>query len=273
MKLCRTGIIGFVFMIAPLMLGAADWSEWNLKALSSTNENARTMTVFEGEGGRQFTLSYESEPGAAVMKKVVELRDLVYSWSELQLRSLTIIVAGDSVEAIAIPEKLVLAGTDVAVHLPAGLGFYYRDYIQFDFRMVKDSISMRIAGRYIDRAGLATLMQRAIENPLTFADKTNYMARLDRLDRELEELTARHGKLVREHELLRHGTLYLLNTGFLCGPSDIPLKSVKRAVALKSANPKYDVDRIRDELKKEGIKLSGGEVEMIFAVYFNEWEP
>jgi len=250
-----------------------NFSTIGLTLVSQTNqEDGRVVASLKDASGRECSISWESAPDAANLRKIAELRDIVHSWAGLEVRTLSIILSGQTVEAVVVPERLTIEGTDVARFMPAGIGFYYREYVQFDFRMVKDSISMRIAGRFIDRVGLATLIQRAIDNPLTFADKTNYMARLDRLDRLLEELVARNARLEREHQLLRHATLRLFNTGFLCGPDEIPEKSVKRAVAIKTANPKFDADALRDALRKEGIKLSGGEVELILAIFFNEWD-
>ena len=277
MKAQMYALVFLILMLAQASLLRADdipeFKTIGYTLISLTNqEDGRSTATLRDAAGRESTVTWDLTPDPGSLRKIAELRDIAYSWTDMDVRSLSIILSGLTVEAVIIPERLTIEGNDIARFLPAGLGFYYRDYIQFDFRMVKDSISMRLAGRFIDRAGLSTLMQRAIDNPLTFADKTNYMARLDRLDRILEELTARNARLEREHQLLRHATLRLFNTGFLCGPDEIPEKSVKRAVAIKTAHPKYDVDALRAALRKEGIKLSGGEVELILAIYFNEWD-
>lgn len=272
----RVTVLTGVVLLCAAGLSAGELPDFpaiGLRVVSSTNfEDGRTQALLKDTAGRECTVSWDVAPDSSALRKITELRDIVNGWNGLEIRTLSLIVSGQTVEALVIPEKLTIEGNDIARFVPAGLGLYYREYVQFDFRMVKDSISMRIAGRFIDRTGLAALMQRAIDNPLTFADKTNYMARLDRLDRVLEELAARNAKLEREHQLLRHATLRLFNTGFLSGPDEIPEKSVKRAVAIKTANPGFKADAVRKALRQEGVKLSGGEVELILAVYFNEWD-
>lgn len=272
----RASLLIGLLLCCPMSLPAGelpDFGPLGLKIISTTNfGDGRTQASLTDQAGRPCLISWDIAPDALVLRKISELRAIVQGWEGLEIRTLSLIVSGQMVEALIIPEKLVIAGTEIAHSIPAGLGLYYQDYIQFDFRMVKDSISMRIAGRFIDRAGLAQLMQRALANPLSFADKTNYMARLDRLDRALGELRARNAKLERELQLVRHASLRLFNTGFFCGPAEIPEVAVKRVLALRLGNPKITADEMRKTLRQEGIKLSGSEIGLILALYFNEWD-
>ena len=251
---------------------ALDWASWDLKLVGQeTAATGSTIYSLTDSRGTAISLEADRELNEGVLKMAGETVRALSGWDALSLRALRLYYQNGKFRAMALPDKFVCGGVDVAPYLPAGLTFFYENGLLYDFRMVKDTVSMKVSGVFVTRAEFSLTVDNAVKNPLAFASKSNYMARIDELERRLNRLIYQHHTLQQGHEKALRALLYFRNTGFLRGPRDINPAVVKRVIQLKSNNPALTVDQVAERLEKEKIKASSKEIHLVFAVFFNDF--
>lgn len=262
--------------MAFLMCGtafAADWSSWKISVDKEEKiTDGRIRYHLKDAAGNAFTLLADRSADDGVVRRAAETARALFGWSKLKLRSLRLFYLKGKFRAIALPSLFICNKKDVARYMPAGMAFFYTDKLAYDFRMVKDNISMKIRGLFSTRPEFEATLANAVGNPLAYASRSNHMARIDDLNRRMSALTYKHHKLQKRFDLLVNALLYFRNTGFLRGPRKIKPAVVQRVVALKRNKPALTVDQIRTILEKEKIKVSGKEVHLILAVFFNDFK-
>ena len=265
-----------IVLTALLICGTAfgaDWSAWKLSVdREEKMESGRIRYHLKDVSGYSFTLVADAAADDAVVRKTSETVRALVGWSSLKLRRLELFFLKGKFRAIALPATFICNRKDVARYMPAGMAFFYTDKLSYDFRMIKDNISMKIRGIFSTRPEFVATLANAVGNPLAYASRSNHMARIDDLNRRLSSLTYKHYQLQKKFNLAVNALLYFRNTGFLRGPRKINPAVVKRVVALKRNKPSLNVDQIRAILEREKIKASGKEVHLILTVYFNDFK-
>lgn len=264
---CALALLG----AAPLA-AAPDWGKHGLAVATNAPAGGTAQAWLEDKAGRRFAVSWQREPTADDARKVGEVAEALLGWDQLAVRTLAVLVTADGLEVSLVPSRFTVRDKDVTEFLPAGMAFYYKDFLAYEFRMVKESVSMKLSGRFVSRAEFAVALANALDNPLAYSSKTNYLERLDLLDSETARLKLENQRLRAEHEALRHAVIALFNTGFLRGPREVAKASILKLVELKQKHPDKKPDELRKLAEGDGVKLSSGEVELILRVFFNDFK-
>jgi len=221
------------------------------------------------------------------MKQIMQLKDLFYSWKNIIVSSLRFTVTEDIVDTLIIPSKILIGGKDVSSFVPAGMLFSFSGSLGYDFRVTKDNLFLRVRGSYTTEDELEQKIASAISNPTTFMQRSDieYVLSLVEKDQKAiqdlqkntqdlqkttQALQDENAELRGELEAFRYAAMRERN-GFLFWRYPIPREGLKRVVELKRADPNMTKSQVEDEVKKEGVKISGGEIGIIFEYYFNEF--
>lgn len=271
MKRLQLLTIAMLFFVSA-GLAAADWSVWGISlARQDKTDEGLALYQLSDQAGHAFTLTADRDPDAELVRKIGETVKHLYDWPELVVKSLQFFYQEGQFRAMVLPEKFMVGGEDVTRYMPAGLTFFYTDQLSYDFRMVKDTVSMKVSGVFANRSEFLLTVDNAVKNPLAFASRSNHMARIDEMERRLNRLLYQHHDLQERYEKAVTALLYYRNTGFLRGPRVVPAAVVLRVVQLKRQNPKLNAEQILLKLEQEKVQASKKEVRLILDVYFNDF--
>lgn len=261
-----------IIFFSQIPLSAFDWARENILVNKTENINDKTQLELKDASNRFFSVKYHGVFDSLRVKKILILKDNFYSWKNMSIRSIKFFVLEKGLKIVIIPEKFMVKGKNYGSYMPAGMVFYFLKNLRFNFRMIKDSVSMKIKGRFINKPEFFMLLENAVSNPLAFANRLNFHERLNTLNSQLVNLKVKHYKLLKDFEFLRYAFLTLRNTGFLRGPRKINHKVIMKVVKLRMLNPKLSVDNFEKLLEKQMVKLSGHELHLILSAYFNEFD-
>jgi len=251
---------------------SADWTAWKLsRGRQKKKSSGQVLHHLKDASGNTFTLLADRAVDDAVVRKTAETVRILYGWQKLKLRALRLYYINGKFRAIALASSFICGEEDVAPYMPAGMAFFYKEKLSYDFRMVKDNIALKIRGFFSTRSEFALSIASAVKNPLAYASRSNYMARIDELSRRLSVLTYQHHQLQRRFDLALNAILYFRNIGFLRGSRRIKPAVIKRVVQLKRNKPPLTVDQISTILDKEKVRSSSKEIHLILALFFNDY--
>lgn len=272
----KIAVFSAVLLLFSAVLGASPakggdkkWEPAGWSVISTLVLGAETEYRIKNSRGTEFTLFVPQIPDARDLLRINRLAALIEGWTQLVPGKMVMRRTGEGMQLVVVPAKFVYEQVDLAAHMPGGMTFLLDDQIRYGFRMTKDRIAMKLEGVFIDRAEFMLRCLSAVKNPLAYAGKSNFVARMDRLQQELDDIKRRYVELQKNFVTLRQGVLALHNTGFLRGARAVAVKSVTRLVALKKQHPDWDADRLSAQLEKEKLELSSKEIRLILALFFN----
>jgi hypothetical protein len=174
-------IIAFLFLLA-WTAAALDLPSYDLSETSRATEANRTVMTLQDAEGRSFTMSYAAEPSKAIMDRVVQLKDLFYGWKNITISSLRLTVTGSLIEAAVFPETVMVAENDLVEYVPAGLLFISTSTLEYDFRVTKDNLFLKVHGPYAGEDEMENKIASAVANPSLFllsSDPTYLLGRIE----------------------------------------------------------------------------------------------
>jgi hypothetical protein len=254
---------------------------------TGTEDGYTVVTARDPAGGLTFDLYYKSLTPRH-LSFLQEARKIILSWKYLVPGNLRVIFQPRVVEIRVIPDSFVYEGTDYAANVPSAINFYFKDILEYDFRILVDNITLRVRGPYFNEEQLASKLQSAVANPIAFIQSNDpeYIVRrlgemsaeIETLNARVEELTADLSKLaeanetlVKKYRQLQLGTIAAANQGLFSLIKDVNKEGIEQAIVLKEQNPSYTEDQLRAACKDKGIPLSAKEIHLVFMVYFNEF--
>ena len=268
---------------------------------TGTEDGYTVVTARDPAGGLTFDLYYKSLTPRH-LSFLQEARKIILSWKHLVPGNLRVIFQPRVVEIRVIPDSFVYEGTDYAANVPSAINFYFKDILEYDFRILVDNITLRVRGPYFNEEQLASKLQSAVANPIAFIQSNDpeYIvrrlgemseemealkagqteagteigtlnARVEELTADLSKLTEAHETLVKKYRQLQLGTIAAANQGLFSLIKDVNKEGIEQAIVLKEQNPSYTEDQLRAACKDKGIPLSAKEIHLVFMVYFNEF--
>ncbi len=173
------------------------------------------------------TVVTRAQVTAAQKASLLDIRNRFSSWKSLTIASLRVFFQEDKIEVLMVPESLIWKGTELIEYLPSGILFSITDIIEYNFRMVKDNLFLRLQGRFFNEDQFCDRLLEASNNPLAFiqAQDPEYVIRRlsaieanidlvndaaaalqkanEDLNTRLEEMTAKYNDLQGRHEALQ----------------------------------------------------------------------
>lgn len=288
---------------------AGDLESYNLKVKSESNVAGNIETEIESTGG--MSLSIRSKK-----KLTEEQEDLVgrtyitfFNWKELNIESAKLVFEGRKLSIIFQIKDLTYNDVEISRFMPSGIQLYYDTFYEYDFRMFKDGLFMRLKGQYYSKAEFLEELYNAVVDPILYVqihDPSYIIRQIDQLrtqnqeqDKGLFELLEKNNELLEKHSILQQnhnelqekhnqlqadhlkqtdiqdrlkdGIISLSNKSFFGSLNVFDKTQVEQIIELKKSNPAYTVKEVVAALKLKEIKVSSKVVEGVFIIYFDEF--
>ncbi len=271
-----------VLLVVSASLGAVEFADYGLTVLGERTEDGLRLTTLRDERGREFTFGADAAVGEAEIAIVDQIVNLVFGFDSMEIDELRIVVGERRVSVQVRPRNFVHDGVDLGALTPAGVQFYFVDYLEYDFRMLVRGLFLRLRGQFVNEELLLERLVRAARNPEQFLQSQNpefVLSRIHELEQELVEVrqelydsNRERERMSEELELTRNAVLVFENRS-LFGSLRIPdAGAVARLIELKNETPGLNQDDMRARLEAEGYSVSSKEVFLIYSLYFNEFE-
>jgi len=290
-------LILLMLMLPSATLFGVDISEYGFTVVSSFKEQGKTVHLVQDMSGNTFEFigeSISSRQAQIILRVMKDFSKLRY----LSFESIRIVLAADNtVEALLVPAAFSYKGVDFTQYLPSGIRFYYKDYLEYDFRMFISKLFVRVREQYLDETSLAENMLEAVNDPIAYirthdpdyiikkfiavdekialleAENTKAKEEIARLEKELEEqlkkqLAAAAAETEKSIEELKMSTVMVASQGAFSKIKEMEPEAVERVIALKSADSSLTVEDAAAKLKEDEIKLTSNQVLIIFTVFF-----
>ncbi len=205
--------------------------------------------------------------------------------------------------------SLIYKDVDLAPYMPSGIQLYFETFYEYDFRMFKDSLFMRLKGQYYSKEEFLDEIFNAVKDPILYIqihDPSYLIRQIDQLrddnnvqnkkffelseshielQENFEILLERHNSLLTDytslygnHELtkdelkkLTNGVISLNNTGFFGGLNQFNEADIEEIIKIKTNNPQFTVKETALSLKTLELKVPTRVIEAVFMIYFKEF--
>ena len=289
----RTIFFLIAILFLTVSLSAAPFGNTGLVVVSERSEDGGKAYTLQDDAGRQFVCVVEGTLADQSAANIETLAKRFYAWKHIVVSSLRFRVTGDLIEASILLQESSYKSVSLVPHVPAGLQFFLRDTLEYDFRIASQNNFIRLKGWYFTEEQLLDRLVEAVKNPGDFIksqdpeylfnalsalekDFAESTARIDELTGRVEELAARIDELSAassaEIALLRNAILALHNKSLFGPAAAVPQEVIDRIVALKGENEALTAKEIAAQLKAEGMTASAKAVSLVLAVYFNQFE-
>lgn len=274
----------------------------NLQKISEVKKGEQIITTIGNGDTRGIVVRSMGKLTEAQERIIVKTYQTFYNWDEFDIRDAELVFEGNSLSIIFQLNTLVYKEIDIAPFLPSGIQLYYETFFEYDFRMFKDSLFMRLKGQYYSKEEFLEELYKAVSDPILYIqihDPSYIIRQIDELrttnneqSKLLFELEERHEKLLtdftslvknytelleayntttKEKDLLTNGVISLANRSFFGSLGEYDRAVVDRVIELKTSNPNLLLKECVTNLKAEGLKVSNKTVEAVYIVYFGEF--
>jgi len=255
---------------------AANWQEYGFKIINSSQEDDKTSLELTDAEGKSLAVQFTGNASDKSIPIVANLQKVLHSWKSMQVKSIRYTLLENSiVEVQVFPSAFSSDNVDFMSHIPGHLFFVYKDQLQYSFRLEVNKLFVKIKGYYTDEADLIKKLAQAVKDPQGFIIKRDpeyFIAKLEKLEEELEAQKGKNHAQENELERLRSMTAAMHNTGVFSGPESISEKLLLRVVELKKQNPAWKREQIQEQLDKDKIDWNKKHVKLILSVYFSEFD-
>ncbi len=264
------------------------WEDAGFTIINSYETNGKTTLTLSDQDSSILRVHQTIEPDMDNIRLALDTRDIIQEWENLKIREFTVYFIEDSlIQYQVIPESFLYDNQDVTQYMPAGMLFFHDEekILKYSFRMIKDNASMKLEGRFINFSEFCLQIDYAIRHPLAYADKTNYLARLDKLDYEIQMLRLEFYALQDKYglfqdtyvlqqqriDMLQRAVLYWANSQAMDMPSPIDPSIICRIETLKKEEPAANASDIHQSLRANGISISVSEIQLVLDALFNDF--
>ena len=170
---------------------------------------------------------------------------------------------------------MVVGGDDLRPFAPAGLFFSYTSALdlQYDFRVTKDNLFMRVNGHYQGEEEMEQKIADALSNPTAYLQRSDTEYLLSRIDQSQTDIAGLRGDvdtLSAQLDVLRYDAMTRENIEWLFFPTPIPRIGIARILVLKRDAPSLSQSEVAARLKADGVKMTDQEVRIVFKYYFEK---
>lgn len=286
----------FIICLATLSAGALDPGELGFDIQSESVENGQTVYQGIDKYGNELTVVGAENLNDNTLKGLEVMLAILNGWKHLTIGSQRVVVKEDALEMVLLPKEFIYEGIDFNQYMPAGMQFFYTTYLEYDFRLYKDKLFLRVNGQIFNEKQFCDKLIKALENPMLYIQTHNpdyLIEQIGFLAEELEALKAENKAFRQEYDLLEedHGNLSeqfnqleeehrLLQTSVMAFSNGNlfkllqPLKGevVEAVIQAKENAPEKTSKELAADLKTQGIDVTPKEAAIILAVFFNEFE-
>ena len=248
---------------------AYNWSAAGFQEISSGVEDDENYLILKDNNSVTIKIRFHDEAPRGWEDQVVELNKKFTQWKYMKSSAIDYLVTSNSLEVLITPNHFTYNNNDFLPYIPGGMTFILYDYgINYNFRVTKDNIFLRLNDKFIDEESLCKRIKEALDDPVLYLKKREP----EYLLQKLNELESDIAQLKMYHDRLANSVLYLHNTGIF-GIGNTPVKSslIKKVVELKTNEPTLTLDKIKEQLDKEKVDYSNKELKLILNIFYNEF--
>ena len=197
----RSAVILTLLLMATQAAFCLDLESSGLNILSQRTVDDRILYRVADSQGNEFTVVGAEDFTSRQLTIIVELERGFFSWEDMTVGSLQIVVGDGPAELLVIPAEYTYDGIDLTRYLPSGMQFFYDTYLDYDFRMKVGSIFVRMRGQYFDETQYSERLVSAARDPALFvaANDPEYLVRrILSTEEEIDRLKARDMEIVEE---------------------------------------------------------------------------
>lgn len=303
----KVTIITILLLCGTGFLFAGAFEDIGLTVLSRQVKQGQISWEVRDRDGDTAEVVTTGEPGRSDAEVVSFVLDLFPRWNYLTVKSIRVDFTEEVAQILVVPESFVYQGTDLASYMPSGMQFYYEKFAEYDFRIFVDDLFLRIQGQFYTEDQFCEKLKTAIDNPAAYVQthdpeylieqlkqihkQINSLEQADSatdteiselnsqlkeeisdLEEKLASITKAYNELKEAFDKTRTAMMYFHNSGFLWGPEVVPQEDIDSVVALKKEQPELTREEVSEILKSQGVEVTGRALELVFRVYFNDFD-
>jgi outer membrane murein-binding lipoprotein Lpp len=187
-----TFLLPIIFLAVGIAAYGIDLQNYGFNVTNTQQENNQTVYTVQTSDGFTFTVASSApltDSNAKVLKTSVST---LAGWKLLKIQQAKIVFNGSRADILIIPASFVYKGVDLAKYMPSGIQFYFDTYLQYDFRMLKDNLFLRLKGEVYDETQFADRLYSAVENPVLYLQTNNpeyLLLQINALTKKIDNLT------------------------------------------------------------------------------------
>lgn len=183
-----------LLLVVGLSAYGIDLQSYGFKVTNTQQANGQTVYTVTDPSGLSLTVA-TSAPLTAADGRVLERVDSTLSgWKNLKISEEKVVFHDGRADILVIPSSFVYKNIDLSKYMPSGIQFYYDKYLQYDFRMFKDNLFLRLKGEIFDESQFADRLYGAVQNPVLYLQTNNpeyLLQQINDLVTKVDTLTAR----------------------------------------------------------------------------------
>ena len=250
-----------LMMLVSAPLFAYDWQSKQITREVSSDKEDKTLLLKDSSGNMFYVENGDDLTDEEVVS-ILTIKDSIFGWQNIKIKEARFVSEGGVINMLITPESVLCNSVDIAKNLTAGMLFSFENQtLSYNFRIKKDNYFLRINGAYISEKVLCDKMLEAVQTPQTFVQR-----------RDPDYLLSHIDKIDAEMNLIRKIAIALNNKGLFSSDGPVDDAVIDKVVKLKQVNSKATKKEIKESLVKENIKVTDRALELIFNVYFYEFE-
>jgi hypothetical protein len=250
-----------LIMLVSAPLFAYDWQSKQITREASSDKEDKTIAL-KDSAGNMFYVENGEDITEEEVTSILSIKDSIFGWQSIKIKEARFVSEGGVISVLITPESVTWNSVDITPNLTAGMLFSFENQtLSYNFRIKKDNYFLRITGAYISEKVLCDKMLEAVQTPQTFVQR-----------RDPDYLLSHIDKIDAEMNLIRKIAIALNNKGLFSSDGPVDDAVIDKVVKMKRENSKATKKEIKENLSKENIKITDRALELIFNVYFYEFE-
>ena len=168
-------VISLLFFTSSLM--AFNWTKDEIskideneiiKVLNLTNTDKDTTATLQDKNNNIFEVNYPLQIDEFAVKNILKLKNDFFNWSDLKINKIKFMSSDKFLEISIIPAQFICKGTNIIQNIPDGFYFFYTDALQYNFRITKNNVFIRMAGFFFNHDDFCQKISDALVNPTAY---------------------------------------------------------------------------------------------------------
>ncbi len=274
MKRLISLFIVIVLISVSIQTFAFDWKKFDADQTNRIEDGNKTILILKDKQKNVFKVIYQDETMMAnFADKIISLKNEFYAWHKIKVKEVNFLVIPNLLEMVIIPQEIKHNQVNLASNLPAGMMMVYdpeKDLIHYDFRIMKEDLFIRIVGEYHNEDELESKICYVYDNPLEYMQIAGNEGSDGAIN--LNGGNRSTGSVDIRDERIRRALIYLNNENWNGRQKPISQETINRIVEIKQNYPDITKKQLWKMLKKDKVKLTKRELDLVLIIYFNEFE-
>lgn len=255
-------LLPVILVVASASAYCVDLANYGFHVTRTEKQNNQHIYTLRSQSGFAFTVAATApltKGNAEVLQHVVQT---LSGWKLLHIARARVVFKGARADILVVPSSFVYKGVNLADYMPSGMQFYYDRYLEYDFRMLKDNLFLRMKGEVFDEKQFAERLYSAVENPVLYLRTHNpeyLLRRLDELQQQVQKLETAFAQqtkaLTQAEKGLTKKVDHLVGEANRYSSRQDKLRAKQAAINDKQQALSLDVERQLGDLKRQNAHL------------------